>query len=108
MLDGLERNYAYFFEDDLLKEIQEVGKLKQVSEGSIIMDIGDAQEILDLENGAGELLGFSNNEMYYNDEVSKMAEQFNSAIKNSKDEFRKRIQKKNSNDEDKEKRKRRN
>ena len=41
MLDGLERNYAYFFEDDLLKEIQEVGKLKQVSEGSIIMDIGD-------------------------------------------------------------------
>ncbi|MFK2820079.1 Crp/Fnr family transcriptional regulator [Flavobacteriaceae sp. LMIT009] len=40
MLAGLERNYAYLFEKELLNEIQEVGVFKEVPEGYIIMDIG--------------------------------------------------------------------
>ena len=40
MLAGLERNYAYLFEKELLEEIQEVGAFKEVPEGYIIIDIG--------------------------------------------------------------------
>ena len=41
MLEGLQRNYAYLFEEDLLKEIEEVGIFKEVPEGYVLMDIGD-------------------------------------------------------------------
>ncbi len=41
MIDGLQSNYAYLFEDALLNEINEIGIYKEVPEGSIIMDIGD-------------------------------------------------------------------
>ena len=41
MLEGLQRNYGYLFEDDLLKEISEIGTYKKVSEGFIVIDIGE-------------------------------------------------------------------
>lgn len=41
MLEGLKRNYAYLFEEELLDEIQEIGVFKEVPEGFILMDIGD-------------------------------------------------------------------
>mgnify|MGYP000539555431 CR=1 FL=1 len=41
MIEGLQRNYAYLFEDELLKEISEIGTYKEVPEGFILMDIGD-------------------------------------------------------------------
>ena len=41
MLEGLQRNYGYLFEDALLKEIGEVGTYKEVPEGYIVIDIGD-------------------------------------------------------------------
>jgi len=41
MIEGLQRNYAYLFEDTLLKEISEIGTFKMVPEGFTLIDIGD-------------------------------------------------------------------
>lgn len=41
MLKELEINYGYLFEDELLKEIQEVAEFKDIPEGNILIDIGD-------------------------------------------------------------------
>ena len=41
MLEGLQSNYEYLFEDALLKEIDDIGIYKEVPEGFTLMDIGD-------------------------------------------------------------------
>lgn len=41
MTDELKQHYGYLFEDALLKEISEVGVVKQIPEGFQLMDIGD-------------------------------------------------------------------
>ena len=41
MIDGLQSNYAYLFEDALLNEISEIGTYKKIPEGFTIIDIGD-------------------------------------------------------------------
>lgn len=41
MLEGLQRNYGYLFEEALLREISEIGTYKEVPEGYIVIDIGD-------------------------------------------------------------------
>lgn len=41
MIEDLKQSYGHLFEDDLLNEIMEVGVLKEVPEGSKMMDIGD-------------------------------------------------------------------
>lgn len=42
MIEELRRHFGYQFEDQLIQEINSVGVLKQLKEGSIIMDIGDS------------------------------------------------------------------
>ena len=41
MLKELEINYGYLFEDELLKEINDVAEYKEIQEGNILIDIGD-------------------------------------------------------------------
>lgn len=41
MIEDLKQSYGHLFEDDLLNEIMEVGVIKEVPEGSKMMDIGD-------------------------------------------------------------------
>lgn len=41
MIEALKQSYGHLFEDDLLNEIMGVGVLKEVPEGSKMMDIGD-------------------------------------------------------------------
>lgn len=41
MIEGLQRNYSYLFEDALLNEISKIGTYKKVPEGFTLMDIGD-------------------------------------------------------------------
>jgi len=41
MIEDLKQSYGHLFEDDLLNEIMGVGVLKEVPEGSKMMDIGD-------------------------------------------------------------------
>ena len=40
MLDALKENYGYLFEEELLQEINQVGVLREIKEGTKLMDIG--------------------------------------------------------------------
>ncbi len=55
--------------------------------GAIIIDISDAQLMLDMEDGAGELLGYFPNDVYDDDDATEIAAAFNKAYENDKDEF---------------------
>ena len=41
MVEDLKQSYGHLFEDNLLNEIMEVGIIKEIPEGSKMMDIGD-------------------------------------------------------------------
>ncbi len=58
-----------------------------MDKGTIIIDISDAQAMLDMEDGAGELLGYLNSGVYQNTETQEIAKQFNDKYKDSKDEY---------------------
>jgi putative ABC transport system permease protein len=53
----------------------------------LIVDVSDAQLMLDMENGAGELLGFSKMGVYDHHEAAELANNFNKKYKDDKDEF---------------------
>lgn len=55
--------------------------------GALIVDIRDAQDMLDMEDGAGEILGFSNLKAYDDKESEQIANQFNAEYKDDSDEF---------------------
>ena len=55
--------------------------------GVLIVDIADAQEMLDMEGGTGELLGFSKLNVYEDDEAQELAANFNAQYKDDEDEF---------------------
>ena len=55
--------------------------------GAMILDIEDARQMLDMENGTGELLGFSNLNVYDDKVAQKMASEFNSKFDYDADEF---------------------
>lgn len=55
--------------------------------GAIIIDVSDAQQILDMEDGAGEVLGYSKNNTYQHEKVATIAQDFNAQYANSEDEF---------------------
>ena len=55
--------------------------------GAMILDIEDARQMLDMENGTGELLGFSNLNVYDDKVAQRMATEFNSKFDYDRDEF---------------------
>jgi len=58
-----------------------------MDKGMAIVDVSDAQSMLDMEDGAGELLGFLKSGVY-NDEVAiEMTGAFNAAYEDDKDEY---------------------
>lgn len=56
--------------------------------GSLLIDIGDAQGMLDMYDGAGEIFGFSKQGAYNNAEAVALASQFNQGYADSDDEFK--------------------
>ncbi len=53
MIEDLKVNYGYLFEDELMDEIQGIGKYMGVPEGTMIIDIGDTIKSMPLIlNGA--------------------------------------------------------
>lgn len=53
MIEDLKINYGYLFEDELMEEIQQIGKYMGVPEGTMIIDIGDTIKSMPLIlNGA--------------------------------------------------------
>ncbi len=55
--------------------------------GAIIADINDIRRALDMENAAGEILGYFNDEKYDDPEARRIAEQFNQQSSDPNDEF---------------------
>ena len=61
--------------------------VKQMDNALFIVDISDAQNMLDMQNGASEILGFSKSGFYDNDECNILKNEFNKQYSNPKDEF---------------------
>ncbi len=59
----------------------------QMDRGSIIIDVSDAQKILDMEDGAGEILGFQRNDIYQVEEAELISDKFNASYASDPDEF---------------------
>ena len=55
--------------------------------GTIIADIGDMQFALDMPDSAGEIVGYSKEMLYFNNQMIKMAEEFNKNFMRKDDEF---------------------
>ncbi len=55
--------------------------------GAMLIDISDAQQMLDMPNGAGELLGFLKSNSYFDEEATEIANNFNVKYSSSEDEF---------------------
>ena len=58
-----------------------------MDKGAIVIDVTDAQRMLDMENGAGEILGFLKNNAYQDEKAKNIATTFNAQYKNNTDEF---------------------
>ncbi|HCX98686.1 MAG TPA: hypothetical protein DG754_00970 [Bacteroidales bacterium] len=58
-----------------------------MDKGTIIIDFTDAQQILDMENGTGEILGFYKDEVFMQDQAIEMREAFNAKYADNPDEF---------------------
>jgi putative ABC transport system permease protein len=54
---------------------------------AIIADIFDIQNVLDMEDTAGEILGFFTNNFYDNEKASEVASKFNAKYEKKNDEF---------------------
>lgn len=55
--------------------------------GAMVVDIQAAQKMLDMQDGAGELLGFLKTGVYHHDQAEKISQAFNDKYKNDPDEF---------------------
>ena len=58
-----------------------------MDKGTFIIDIRDAQNMLDMENGTGELLGYFKDDKYDDQKALVIAENFNAKFQESKDEY---------------------
>ncbi len=58
-----------------------------MDKGAVIIDITDAQEMLDMSDGAGELLGFFNSGIYNDKKAQLVTEEFNEHYVQSDDNF---------------------
>lgn len=58
-----------------------------MDKGMFMIDFTDAQQILDMENGTGEILGFYKDDVFLQDQTAKMSAAFNKKYENSPDEF---------------------
>jgi putative ABC transport system permease protein len=58
-----------------------------MDKGALIIDISDARRMLDMEDGTSEILGFSKDELYYDEKAQEITEAFNAQYVNSDDEY---------------------
>ena len=58
-----------------------------MDKGAMIIDITDAQAMLDMDNAVGEILGYSKSNAYNHEEVVAVASTFNKKYKDAKDEY---------------------
>ncbi|OFX88845.1 MAG: hypothetical protein A2W99_05095 [Bacteroidetes bacterium GWF2_33_16] len=58
-----------------------------LDKGGIVADISGIQDALNMENAAGEILGFLNSKVYLDEEANRVASVFNEKYRNSDDVF---------------------
>jgi len=58
-----------------------------LDKGAILIDITDAQQVFDMEDAAGEILGYSKGNRYNDEEAGTIASSFNAGYASDKDEF---------------------
>lgn len=58
-----------------------------MDKGTIIIDVADAQKMLDMDDGAGEILGFLDGGLYNNKKVNQIKKEFNNKHRIAEDEF---------------------
>jgi len=58
-----------------------------MDQGAVIIDLTDAQQMLDMEDGAGEILGFSKEGVYFDEKAKLVTETFNEQYAQTEDEF---------------------
>ncbi|MCD4829367.1 MAG: FtsX-like permease family protein [Candidatus Cloacimonetes bacterium] len=61
--------------------------IEALDRGGVIIDFADAQSMLDMEDGAGEILGFFPDFEYYPDRADGLKESFNAILTDESDEF---------------------
>jgi putative ABC transport system permease protein len=61
--------------------------ISAMDRGAMLADIADVQAALDMEDAAGEILGFDRDSIYRDDEASALAAAFNAAHRGEEDEF---------------------
>jgi len=58
-----------------------------LDKGTIICDVQDIKQVLDMQNAAGEILGFLPNDVYKQDRTYEIADEFNTKYSSALDEF---------------------
>ncbi len=58
-----------------------------MDQSAIIVDIADAQQMLDMEDASGEILGFFENDLYFDDPATALSESFNARYYNETDPY---------------------
>ncbi len=61
--------------------------ISHLDKSYIIVDIKEIQNVLDMEDGASEILGFSRNLLYNEEEIRKVTEKLNKKFSNENDDF---------------------
>lgn len=55
--------------------------------GAVIADLSDVQQALDMQQGAGEIVGFFNDDLYHGERANMMTGEFNAHFTNASDKF---------------------
>jgi CRP/FNR family transcriptional regulator len=93
MLEELQQNYGYLFEDDLIQEINNVGTYKDIPEGFKLIEIGDYIKSMPLlVSGAIKILREDDNGdelvLYFIEQGDTCAMTLSCCLGNSKSEIR--------------------
>ncbi|MEQ8582565.1 MAG: FtsX-like permease family protein [Marinoscillum sp.] len=83
---GTTMNGSMSFENFIVTGTVKFGT-SALDRGAIIIDISDARRMLDMEDGAGEVLGYFRSGAYHDKRAIAMSAVFNSQYANDSDEF---------------------
>lgn len=83
---GSTMNGSMTFSNFIISGIVRFG-MSNMDNGTFIIDIADAQQLLDMDDGASEILGFAKDGVYYDEQAKEITDKFNSKYASNKDEF---------------------
>ena len=84
---GSTMNGSMTFKNFILAGTVKFGN-SAMDKGLIIVDVTDAQTMLDMDDGAGEILGYHKAGAYFDDEATELANVYNAKYADDTDEFK--------------------